>query len=208
MSAPTCPHELLPAPLAFTNLHRRNGFVSRFVAWEGGDRYREMPYRRGIRDEVLVLVAAAEGGASAAEAAHWLDAQPRAFRGYWDTSADAPAAVVARLRLSDSDTDALTDPLGAAAQQYAQAHRPLRPQERLSLGRVYAPTSGHRAASALMDLMIHRVLATFMLRTPAWSFVALTSGSFLDPLMRYLDQRPVRPPVTVDETSFTLYPHD
>ncbi|MFI1976988.1 hypothetical protein [Streptomyces wedmorensis] len=56
--------------------------------------------------------------------------------------------------------------------------------------------------------MVHRILATFMLHTPAWSFVAVTSGSFLDPPMRYIDQRPVRPQVTVDGTSFTLYAHD
>ncbi|MEU9558158.1 hypothetical protein [Streptomyces fumanus] len=202
------PHEVLPATLAFTYLHRRNGFVSRFVTWRGADRYREMPYRRGMRDEVLALVAAAEGGATAAEAARWLDAQPRAFHVYWDTSTDAPAAVLGWLRLGDSDPEAAADPLAAAARQYAQAHRPPRPQERLALGRVYAPASAHRAASALMDLVVHRILATFMLRTPAWSFIAMASGSFLDPLMRYIDQRPVHPRITVDETSFTLYAHD
>ncbi|WP_426570545.1 AAA family ATPase [Streptomyces canus] len=202
------PHELLPATTAFTYLHRRNGFVSRFVTWEGGDRYRETPYRREMRDDVLALVAATEGATTAAEAANWLDAQPRAFRVYWDTAAQTPAAVLAWLRLNDSDTEPLTDPLAAAAQHHARASRPLRPREHIALGRVYAPPSAHRAASALMDLVIHRILATFMLRTPAWSFIAVTSGSFLDPLLRYIDQRPVRPQITVDETSFTLYAHD
>lgn len=202
------PHELLPAMLAFTYLHRRNGFVSRFVTWQGGNRFQELPYRRELRDEVLRFVTAAEGARSAAEAARWLDAQPRAFRVYWDTAAQAPAAVLAWLRLDTSCEDAAADPLAAAARHHARTTRPLRPQEHLALARVYAPPAAHRTASPLMDLVLHRILVTFVLNAPAWSFVGLASGSFLDPLMRYIDQRPLRPPVVVEKLSFTLYAHD
>ena len=201
------PYELLPATLAFTYLHRRNGFVSRFVTWRGGDRFQELPYRPQLRAEVLRFITSAEGSASAADAAEWLDAQPRAFRLYWDTVTREPAAVLAWLRLDVSESAGAHDPLARAARQHALT-RPLRPREHLALARVHAPADAHRAASPLMDLVLHRILATFMLATPAWSFVALPDGSFLDPLMRYIDQRPVRPAVPIADLSVTLYAHD
>lgn len=202
------PHELLSATSALTYLHRRNGFVSRFVTWGGGDRYRELPYRPQMREKVLALVTAAEGGTSAAGTAGWLDAQPRAFRVYWDTEADAPAAVLGWLRLADPDPPGLTDRPALAALRHARTSRPLRPEEHIALARIHAPAAAHEAASALMDLLIHRILAQFMLHTPAWSFIVSRSGSFLGPLLRYIDQRPLRPDITVDGTSFTLYAHD
>ncbi|MFH8693504.1 MULTISPECIES: ATP-binding protein [Streptomyces] len=201
------PYEQLPATLAFTHLHRRNGFVSRFVTWRGGDRFQEMPYRPQLRADVLRFITSAEGSTSAAEAAVWLDAQPRAFRLYWDTVTREPAAVLAWLRLDTSEDAGAHEPLARAARQHART-RPLRPREHLALARVHAPASAHHAASPLMDLVLHRILATFMLATPAWSFVALPAGSFLDPLMRYIDQRPVHPAVPVADRSFTLYAHD
>ncbi|MFF5187377.1 AAA family ATPase [Streptomyces sp. NPDC000345] len=203
------PHHILPATAALTYLHRHNGFVARFVTWQGGDRFQELPYRQELRDDVLRFVASAEGASTAAETARWLDAQPRAFHVYWDTAAHAPAAVLAWLRPDVAGVDgATTDPLAAAARHHAHTTRPLRPREHLALARVYAPPAAHHAASELMDLVIYRILAGFLLNTPAWSFVATASGSFLDPLMRYIDQRPVRPPVTVQGLSFTLYAHD
>ncbi|MGW2447863.1 AAA family ATPase [Streptomyces sp. NPDC001675] len=202
------PHQILPATAALTYLHRHNGFVARFLTWQYGDRFQELPYRRELRDDVLRFVTSLEGTVIAARTARWLDAQPRGFHIYWDTAAHAPAAVLAWLRLDAAGEDAATDLLEAAAQHHARSTQPLRPQEHLTLARVYIPRAAHHAASELMDLVIYRILAGFLRDTPAWSFIGLASGSFLDPLMRYIDQRPVRPPVIVQGLSFTLYAHD
>ncbi|MFE0474868.1 hypothetical protein ACFW2V_24995 [Streptomyces sp. NPDC058947] len=202
------PHQVLSATLAFTYLHRRNGFVSRFVTWEDDGRYRELRYRPEMRDEVLALVAETEGDDAAAATADRLDDRPRAFRVYWDTATGTPAAVLGTLRCEDSGAEPPDDPVAAAALRHTRANRPLRPGEQLALLRVYAPASAHRAASSLMDLIVHRILVSFMRETPAWSFVATASESFLAPLLRYIDQRPLRPLVGVDGTSLTLYAHD
>ncbi|MFE1199531.1 AAA family ATPase [Streptomyces olivaceoviridis] len=204
------PNDILPATMALTYLHRHNGFVSRFVTWRTEEPLQEIPYRPELREDLLRLVTCAEGPTAASTLAPWLTAQPRAFRLYWDTVEQQPVAALAWLRLDTGAQETIAqDPVASAAWRHAQSTRPLRPHEHLAVARLYAHPSVHRTASPLLDLMIHRVLASFIrLDDTAWTFLTLPTGTFLDPLMRYIDQRPLAEPVRVDNLSFTLYAHD
>jgi hypothetical protein len=204
------PGGIVPATLALTYLHRSNGFVSRFVTWETDGDLVEVPYRPELRDDVLRFIADADGEGAARTAAVWLRTQPWAFRLYWDVGRQRPAGALARLRLDDAmHADPVPDSLAQAAWRHAQTTRPLRPHEHAVLVRMYGPPSLHSEASPLLDLMIHRVLGSFILQeSTAWTYIGLATGSFLDPLMRYLDQRPLPEPVVADGTDFTLYAHD
>lgn len=201
---------MVHATLALTYLHRSNGFVSRFVTWQARPGIVEVPYRPELREALLQFVSDTSGSSAAEAATHWLLTQPRAFRLYWDVKRQQPVGALAWLHLDDSSQqDILMDPLAAAAWQHSHRTRPLRPHERLALARLYGPSSLHTEPSPLLDLMLHRVLATFIVQdSVAWSYLSLASPTFLDPLMRYIDQHPVPDPVAVDGTSFTLYAHD
>jgi hypothetical protein len=206
----TPPDGIPQAALALTYLHRRNGFVSRFVTWTTDPHLREVPYRPELREELLRFIDITEGSAASETAAHWLLAQPRAFRLYWDTQRQEPVGALAWLPFDATCLkDIARDPLATAAWQHAQATRPLRPHEHVVLARLYGAAPLCSGASPLLDLMTHRVLASFILREPAaWSYVSLASGTFLDPLMRSVDQCPLPEPVVTDRASFTLYAHD
>ncbi|MFD0312816.1 ATP-binding protein [Streptomyces flavalbus] len=200
------PDSVLHATLALTYLHRHNGFVSRFVTWSENHHVTEITYRRELRAELLRFITEAEGKSAASTAERWLDSQPRAFLLYWDTDRQRIVGALAWLQL---DMELGPTPLAAAAWHHAQTTRPLRPQEQAALCRPYGPPSLFREPSPLLDLMIHRVLAHFIVSKPrAWTYIGLPTGTFLDPLMRYIDQRPLPDPVVTENASFTLYAHD
>ncbi|MFE6196115.1 AAA family ATPase [Streptomyces sp. NPDC057838] len=197
----TLPH----ATLALTYLHRHNGFVSRFVTWAENHHVSEIAYRDELREDLLRFIAGAEGEPAAETARQWLEDRPQAFRVYWDTEHRHVVGALAWLHLDEVDRS----PLTAAAWQHTQTTRPLRPRENAALCRPYGPASLFGEPSALLDLVIHRILADFIVQQPrAWTYVALPPDTFLDPLMRYIDQRPLPGPVVTDEGSFTLYAHD
>ncbi|WP_406175060.1 AAA family ATPase [Streptomyces sp. NBC_00996] len=204
------PEDVLPATSALTYLHRSNGFVSRFLTWESGHEVLEVPFRHELRHAVMRLVADIENERAAETTTQWLDRQPRAFRVLWDTAGDRPVGLLAWLLLDpDVDRSATSDPVTAAALRHALARRPPRTHEHVAVVRFWADPAAHRQPTSEMGLMFHRVLAEFIQQEGlAWSFLVLPEGSFLDPLMRFFDQRPLRHPVGMDDLNFTLYAHD
>ncbi|MGK5550131.1 AAA family ATPase [Actinomadura kijaniata] len=202
--------QVMPATLALTYLHRRNGFVSRFVTWEETDGVHEDHYRPHDRQDVLRLVADAEGPDSARIAAFWLDRMPTGFRVYRRSATGRPVAVLAWLRLPVPDPhETGFDPVTARAWRHVRERRPLRPGEDIAVARFMVYPDGGGGPSPVMDLMIHRMLAEFIhARRLAWSFVTLTQGPFWRPLMTYIDQRPLASPVVVGGLDHVLYAHD
>jgi hypothetical protein len=199
---------VLPATLALSYLHRHNGFVSRFITWRGGDGLHEDTMRPADRSAVLRLVEEAEGLSSAALAGFWLDRQPAAFRVY-RSSGGEPVAVLTWLRLdAERQVEVSADPVVATAWEHARANRPLRRGENIGVARFLVYPAAHQRPSAVMDLMIHRVLAEFIhARRLAWSFIALRDP-FWQPLMAYIDQRSLLRPILDGDRPTVLYAHD
>ncbi|WP_316751357.1 AAA family ATPase [Streptomyces herbicida] len=202
--------DVLPAVLAATYLHRHNGFVSRFLTWETESGIYEDACRLSDRAEVLRLIEAAEGPASARVAELWLDTQPSAFRVYRSADSSAPVAVMAWLRLTPDLADTVArDPVTAAAWEHLRSRRPLRDHEHFAVARFMVASGTYQHPSASMDLMIHRCVAQFLHSEHlAWSFISLASGPFWAEFMEYLDQRMVRDVISVGARRFTLYAHD
>ncbi|MFE6172283.1 ATP-binding protein [Streptomyces sp. NPDC056464] len=202
--------DVLPAVLAATYLHRRNGFVSRFLTWNMDSGIYEDTCRPADRADVLRLIEAAEGARSAELAERWMDVQPSAFRVYRLADSRTPVAVMAWLRLTPDLADVVDqDPVTSAAWQHIRSRRPLRDHEHFAVARFMVAADTYQRPSAAMDLMIHRCVAQFLHSDHlAWSFIALASDPFWIAFMEYLDQRSLRDQTPVGARQFTLYAHD
>ncbi|MFI6662851.1 hypothetical protein ACIBL8_46030 [Streptomyces sp. NPDC050523] len=202
--------EVLPATLAWTYLHRHDGFISRFLSWEIEGGIYEDACRPSDRADVLRLIESAQGSRSAQIAEFWLDAQPEAFRVYRSSGSLAPVAVLAWLRLTPDVADNVSrDPVTAAAWAHMQSRRPLRGREHVAVARFMVSCDPHQRPSPSMNLMIHRCMAQFIHSEHlAWSFITLASDPFWAEFMNCIDQRKLQYEVPVGERNFTLYAHD
>lgn len=202
--------DTVPAVLAFTHLHRSNGFVSRYLTWQGTGAVYEDSYRAEDHDRLVELARRAEGDESAAVAAFWLTERPEAFRVLRSSDTDRPAAFSLWLELDTPDDRHLAaDPVIAACWQHSRATAQLRGGEHLAVARFLVHPDGHQRPSPVMDLMLHRVFAEFLrAERLAWSYIVLSDADLWRPFFSYIDQRAIDPSPSLDGRPHTLFAHD
>ncbi|GGO93349.1 hypothetical protein GCM10012280_45680 [Wenjunlia tyrosinilytica] len=117
----------------------------------------EAHYAPRDREEILELAARAEGKATAALVARWLDRNPTAFCVHRSVGQRAILGFSTWLRLaSPDDTD--WDPIVHAAWEHARTHAPLRTGEHIAVARFAVASPSCDGAPSLLDMMQRRAL--------------------------------------------------
>ncbi|MDX3850128.1 ATP-binding protein [Streptomyces sp. AK02-01A] len=201
---------LLPAVEAVKYLHRSGNVTPAFFTFSGDGEVSEDIFRPEDRPDLLALAARAEGEESAALVDFWLDRRPQDFRVHRRSDSGRPAAFMAWLRLTAPDEAELAaDPVVAAVWKHCRGAGPLRGGEHLAVARFMVDPAAYQRPSAVMDLMLHRIVAEFLHQERlAWTYVTWTRATFWEPLMTYSDHHPVADPPVAGGSPRALYAHD
>ncbi|MGN9788433.1 hypothetical protein ACTMTF_43965 [Nonomuraea sp. ZG12] len=201
---------LLPAVEAVKYLHRGGDVTREFFTFATDGSVSEDTVRPGDRHHLLELAAKAEGEESAALVDFWLARRPEAFRVHRRSDSGRPEAFLAWLRFTTPDEAELAaDPVVAAAWAHCRAAGPLRGEEHLAVSRFMIDPSAYQRPSGIMDLMLHRAVAEFLLQDRlAWTYITWTRPEFWGRLMKYSDHHPVPGSPAVGGLRHTLYAHD
>ena len=144
------------------------------VDWESWGQHDPEPATRDDAAEILELVAAAEGAASASIAERWLHAQPSAFVVVRDPD-HRVRGVLALLDLTVAcEADRRADPGAAAAWEHAHRCRPPRPGEAITQTRFVVDRDAYQGPSPTLNAAPIVTLERY-LQSPrlAWDFLAL-----------------------------------
>lgn len=154
-------------------LFKRVSGVASPVDWESWGRHRPVPAMPRDREEVIDLVAAAEGDEAAAIAAHWWDRQGDAFVVL--RQQDELRGVLALLDLTAaSGDDRNADPGAEAAWGHAQRVAPPRSGERVTLTRFVIDREAYQDPSPTMNAVPVITLERYLdMPDLAWDYLAL-----------------------------------
>jgi hypothetical protein len=147
--------------------------VSQYWDWDALDDTVEDRVAAEQADMIIALTRAAQGDQGAELAAHWLVAQPEAFRVFRTPEGEVYgyAACLALHRAQPEDID--TDPAAAAVWRYAQHHRPPRPSEQVLAWRFHVDRDAdndrlRRSATVLAAWQLADIVTR---PATAWEFV-------------------------------------
>ncbi|MFK0252808.1 ATP-binding protein [Streptomyces sp. NPDC090445] len=199
---------MLQATGALIYLFRGDGHMSEFNGWAEVGLVQDQPYLPAHREHVLELARVAEGAASAAIAAYWLDRRPEAFRVYRSTRTGEVLAFSAWLCL-DQPEGLEADPVVAAAWRHTRATSPLRPGEYMALARFSVYPDAYQLPSAPMTHMQWRATGE-MVRADrlAWSYVVMRDNGSWDAHLRDINMLPADERPAVDGHRYALFGHD
>ncbi|MGP4002297.1 ATP-binding protein [Streptomyces sp. 8N706] len=203
------PH-VLPAISALTHLHRRNGFLSRYLTWRDDGEIYEDGVRPDDTSAVTELAHACAGPETAAITDFWIRRRREAFRVCRRSDTGELVAVLTFLRLAQEDEEEnAADPVTAAAWNDARSTAPPRPREHLLIARVITRQEFSTGASPVMDFFLHRMVSEFIhVRGLARSYVVLPENAFWEPLMGYIDQHLLPTRECVDNSPYSVFAHD
>ncbi|MFF1872082.1 ATP-binding protein [Streptomyces sp. CB03911] len=142
-------------------LFREGEIVARLRTWSREDEVHDRPLQPDDLDVVLRMAEETEGPASAALVRYWVERQPRAFSVYRLVSTGRIVAFTARLALPapPDAQDLATDPVVAAAWEYAAATAPVGPGEHIGISRFSVYPERYQVPSRVIDLSSSRAQA-------------------------------------------------
>ncbi|HEX6418476.1 MAG TPA: hypothetical protein VFZ77_08260 [Acidimicrobiales bacterium] len=180
------------------------------IDWDSWGLYHPEPARPGDHPGILAMLAAAEGDASAALAARWLEAQPGGFLVVRGADGE-PRGVLALLDLTAAPEDLRrADPGAAAAWDHAHRYAPPRPDEVVVMTRFVADREAYQGPSPTLNAApiatLQRYLAT---RRLAWDYLALHEPEPWDDYFALADlPRAAGADFVVGGRRYGLYAHD
>jgi hypothetical protein len=146
--------------------------VGPYWDWHAPGESMRQPMEPDQAEMIIAMTRGAQGDQQAELAAHWLRAQPEAFRVFCtDGEVYGYAACLALHRARPKDIQ--VDPGAAAAWDYAQRHRPPRPGDQILAWRFHVERDAngrHRRRSGFM-LAAWQVADILTRRATAWEFV-------------------------------------
>ncbi|MER5729034.1 ATP-binding protein [Streptomyces sp. NPDC002138] len=142
-------------------LFREGETLSRLRTWSREDEVHDRPLYPADLDAVLRMAAETEGPASAELVRYWARRQPQAFSVYRLVSTGRIVAFTARLALPypPDPRDLATDPVVAAAWEYADATAPVKPGEHIGVSRFTVYPEQYQVPSRVTDLSSSRAQA-------------------------------------------------
>jgi hypothetical protein len=180
--------------------------------WDGLGEGLRQPVEPEQTDLVVAMTKATQGEQQAELAAHWLRAQPEAFRLFHTPDGEvigyAACLALHRARLEDI----AADPGAAALWRYAQEHRPPRPGEQVVAWRFHVdhdPDESHPRASGTILGAWH--IADMLLRPgTAWEFDApYTDLAYWEPFLNHWDFVHVpEADYRIGDTRYLAFAHD
>jgi hypothetical protein len=206
------PDHLQHAAAELLFLVRDHPLLGSYWDWGGlGEGLRE-PVEPEQTDLVVAMTQATQGEQQAELAAHWLRAQPEAFRLFRTPDGEVVgyAACLALHRAQPADIAA--DPGAAALWRYAQQHRPPRPGEQVLAWRFHVdhdPVESHPRASGTILGAWH--IADMLLRPrTAWEFDAsYTDLAYWEPFLNHWDFVHVpEADYQIGDTRYLAFAHD
>jgi hypothetical protein len=180
------------------------------VDWDVWGHHGPDPAREPDRAEVLELIGAAEGEASATIAARWWDRQPEGFfvvRG----DDDAVRGVIGMIDLTTAtEEDRATDPGAQAVWDHAHEHGPPRPGEVVTQTRFVIDRDAYQGPSPTMNAVplvtLQRQLAMPNL---AWDYLTLHEPDHLDEYFALADlHRVADVDIAVGGRHYGVFAHD
>ncbi|SDI28515.1 AAA ATPase domain-containing protein [Sinosporangium album] len=202
--------DVLGAVGALLHLHRGNGAgIGLRDAYKISE-VQEAVLRPEDVGTLLRIAAAAEGDASAACAAFWVERQPEAFRVYRQDGIGEPVAFSAWLRLPEPrEEESAADPVVAGVWSHARATAPLRADEHLAVARVWVAPSCRGDASAI-ELLHWRTVGN-CLRTErmARSYIAIRDSTpSIDEHFRHYGMDRIAERPRLGDATYSLFAHD
>ncbi|GAB7037713.1 hypothetical protein [Catenuloplanes niger] len=180
------PGSLLHRVDAVNYLHRNGRIKRRYYRFTGRGGVAETRLRAGDHAALIDMTGRVDGPESAELVAHWLRHQPDAFHVHRRAGTDEPVGFLTLLRLGTADERlASTDPVTAAAWAHTDATAPLREEEHIGIARFIVDPVTYQRPSEIMDLVLQRLVGTYLTAArPAWSYTLWSDPSW-DELMRY-----------------------
>ena len=170
-------------------LHRRSPLAATTTTLRRGGVLSVVTAGPEERQEVLALIAAGEGQASADLAERWLAEQPAGL--YCVRSQDGVLGFSVQVYLPVAGTLAVDDPVAAAVLRAVEEHGALRPGERVHVNR-FAGAAGRYQGDPL-QLLVNGVacILEWSRRPAAWTFIAPFATDLYGPYFEYLGMSPI-----------------
>ncbi|MFJ3230734.1 ATP-binding protein [Streptomyces sp. NPDC086787] len=142
-------------------LFRDAKILARLRTWSREDEVHDRPLHPEDMDVVLRMAEETEGAESAELVRYWAERQPGAFSVYRLVNTGRVVAFTARLALSfpPDPQDLATDPVVAAAWEYADATAPVREGEHIGISRFTVYPERYQVPSRVIDLSSSRAQA-------------------------------------------------
>jgi hypothetical protein len=197
------------ALLDFTFLHRDNAIVRQYVDWQESGSIRVEQARPTDAEDILEMIRAYEGDASAQRAAHWLTRQPEGALALRESNQVVGYLIRVALESAD-ETDLALDPVAHKAWLHARKHAPLRSGEVATLFRFWGARENYQQVGPVQSLAFISAVQ-YYLTTPrlAYTLFACADPDFWELLSAYADLERV-PDLEWDENGrhFGIFAHD
>lgn len=191
-------------------LHRDNSAIRPNFTWQETSSLTVTELRADDVPELLSMVRAWEGEASAALAAYWIEQQPEGILVFRDAQ-QQPAGFVSKVTLSEASAGTTErDPATASAWNYLQQHAPLRSGEAAAMFRFWMAKDTYQAVSPTQSL----IFITFVQQHHAASNLAFTFFACAQPeawaeMFAYADlTRLPMADFTAEGHTYGVYGHD
>jgi DNA-directed RNA polymerase specialized sigma24 family protein len=190
-------------------LHRNDGVTSKFQGWRGDGEVHEEPFQPEDRDQVLRMVAEAEGPESAADAAFWTSRRPESFWVHRDTETGEPVGLMAWLVMAEPGEEELAaDVMLGPAWEHIRATAPLRPGEHVALCRAWVAPA-YQGPSPVMDLVQWRAIGECLRADRlAWAFMVMRDPDSWRRYLRHHDLHDLAVRLRRGEETYGLFAHD
>lgn len=200
--------DALEAMGALFFLHRHDGVTSKFQNWRGDGEVYEEGFDPDDRDEVLRMAAEAEGEASAADAAYWMDRQPEGFWVHRRTETGEVVALMSWVRVDGPPEPESDCPLLAACWRHVDDMAPLRPGEHVAIARAWVLPRYH-GKSPVMDLVQWRAIGECLRADRlAWTFMVMRDPDTWRRYLRHYDMHDLGARIPIGGETFGLFAHD
>ncbi len=190
-------------------LHRDNPAIRPRFTWQENSSLSTTKMQETDKNQLIDMVAAHEGEASAALAAHWLAQQPENVLVFRDSQLQL-AGFVLMLALHQAQADLAADPGAIACWHYLQTHAPLRQGEGATLFRFWMARDTYQAVSPTQSLIfINFVQHHRLTDSLAFTFFACAEPDFWAAMFAYADlARLPEADFEVEGRSYGVYGHD
>ena len=190
-------------------LHRDNSAIRPNFTWQETSSLDVTELRPDDVPELLSMVSAWEGEASAVIAAYWIAQQPEGILVF--RAQQQPVGFVSKVTLSEATAETIErDPATSAAWNYLQQHAPLRAGETAAIFRFWMAKDTYQAVSPTQSL----IFITFVQQHHAASNLAFTFFACAQPeawaeMFAYADlTRLPMADFTIGERTYGVYGHD